>query len=225
MIDTKWLTVTVLAQDASILVAFLLFLLNPKAGRRQFFLLGLLLLINLIGESVGTTGGVFYRKNVNLVYSVSFLFVLPIFLLFYKAKINSRQIGKVLNYVIILFLVFGLLNLFFIQKPFAINSYTKSVGTITMIVVSITYFYLLIKELPTESITKLPMFWINTAVLIYYSGTFFQHLAADYLVTVLKDNLINAWTLHNFLGIIHYLMLSFGLWLNRSNLLQSSAAR
>lgn len=218
MTDTKWLTVTAVAQIVSIFAACVLFLLNPRAGRKDFLLLGLLLFVEFLAEITATTGAVIYRKNMNIVHSVSFLFILPVFLLFYKRKISSNQIGTALNVLIILFLVFGLLNLFFIQRPFGINSYTRMFGTISMIVVSITYFYILVKELPTESITKLPMFWINTAVLIYYSGTFFQHLATDYLVTVLNDNLINAWTIHNFLGILYYLMHAFALWLNRSNL-------
>jgi hypothetical protein len=222
--DTTWLTITVLAQDASILVAFVMFLLNQRNGKREFLLLGLLLFISLIADITGIIGAMIYRKNMNAIYSVFYLFFLPIFLLFYRSKIRSRQIGTLLNVVIILFLAFGVINFIFIQKT-AINSYTRSFATISMIAVSITYFYVLIKELPTETITRLPMFWINTAVLIYYSGTFFQYLATDYLVNVLNDNLINTWTLKNFLGIIYYCILSFALWLNRSNLLQDTSAR
>lgn len=225
MIDTKWLTVTVLAQDVCILFGFIIFLLNPKAGRKEFFLLGLLLLITLVGESIGTTRAIFLGKNANIVYSVSFLLILPLFLMFYKSKMNSKQVGRVLDVAITAFLVFGIVNLFFIQGTANMNSYTNSVGTITLMAISIVYFYFLLKELPTETITKLPMFWVNTAVLIYYSGTFIQYLAADYLITVLKDDLINSWTLHNFLGILHYLMLAFALWVNRSNLLHNPTPR
>ncbi|HZY79155.1 MAG TPA: hypothetical protein VFE50_06520 [Cyclobacteriaceae bacterium] len=221
--DTKWLTVTVLVQAASILVGFVVFMLNPKAGRREFFLLGLLLLLSLIQDLVGIVFGILLRHNVNVLNSIVFPFKLSLFLLFYKNKIDSRGTAQAINAAICFLGAFALTNLLFIQKT-SINSYTSVFGQVCMILISIRYFYLLILELPTESITKLPMFWINTAVLIYFSGTFFQYLAADYLVTVLNDNLINSWTLKNFVGIFYYAMLSFALWLNRSILLQVPAS-
>jgi hypothetical protein len=223
MTSTTWLTVTSLVQDAGMLVGFIAFILNPKTGRKEFFLLGLILLISLATDLAGMIGWFIYKTSMNLMYNTFYLLVLPMFLLFYKTKIKSNQIGGVLDGTIILFLAFGLINLFFIQDPFGITSYTAAFVSISMIVISIVFFYRLIKELPTETITKLPMFWINTAVLIYYSGIFFQYLAADYLVNVLKDDLINSWTLKNFLGIFYYLMLAFALWLNRSNLLQNTS--
>jgi hypothetical protein len=225
MVESPWLTVAVCAQVALIFIAFLSFLLNPKAGRKDFFVLGLILFITASSEAVVVIGFLVFTTNMNLIYNLSFLIILPLFLLFYKSRINSKQIGRILNSVISVFLVCGLINFFFVQGPTDTNSYTSSFGNISMIVVSVTYFYFLIKELPTETITKLPMFWINTAVLIYYSGVFFLYLTVDYLVTVLNDDMINSWTLHNFLGTIYYLMLAFALWLNRSNHLRSLPSR
>jgi hypothetical protein len=216
MLDTTWLTATAHAQLIAVFVANVAFLLNSKSGRKEFLFLGLLLFITLSSEVAGFVGGFIYRKNMNQVYNIVLLFVIPLFLSHYKTKISSQRTIYLVNVGLILFVIFGVIDLFFIQKELSMTMYTRQLGNILMILISIQYFYILIKELPTQSITRLPMFWINAAVLIYYSGTFFQYLTADYLVQVSNINFVNIWTIHNFLGTIYYLMLAYSLWVNRS---------
>ena len=111
---------------------------------------------------------------------------------------------------------FALTNMLFIQGISNTTSYTFIIRSLTFIVISLLYFYVLIRELPTESITKLPMFWINTAFLLYYSGVFFQWLVLDYLINEIKGDVVNTYTIKNGIGIIHYLLIAIGLWYNRS---------
>jgi hypothetical protein len=115
-----------------------------------------------------------------------------------------------------MYVLFGLINLFFVQGPYGHTSYTSSLRAVCLIVIALTYFYVLIQQLPTESITKLPMFWINTGILIYYSGTFFMNLTADYLINVLNNTLITYWMAYYFFGYVYYPMLWYALLLARA---------
>ena len=45
---------------------------------------------------------------------------------------------------------------------------------------SIYLFYQLINDQPTDNIRRFPVFWVNTAVLIYFSGNFFLFLAYSF---------------------------------------------
>lgn len=220
--DTTWLTVLGLTQTSLIFVGVSFFFATPPNGRKELFEIGLILLLSLVADASGIIGGLIYRVNMNLAYNIHGLLIIPLFLIFYRKKVQWRKVKLFLNILMAAFVAFGLANLFFIQEPLNFNSYTKTFGSVSMILVSLIYFYVLIRELPTESITKLPMFWINTAVLIYFSGTFFVNLSTDYLINVVKDNLIKPWTIHNFLGIVFYLIFSVGLWLNRSAFLSKS---
>jgi hypothetical protein len=215
-LDTTWLTVIGLAQDFAFLLGLLVYMLNPAAARREYLLLGLILLLSLIADLCGFTGGVLMSINMNLAYSLNNIVTLPLLLLFYRSKIKSVQVGNSFVAIIVVYLLFSLVNLFFIQGPTGINSYTSSFAAIIKLVLALVYFYALIRELPTESITKLPMFWINTAFLIFAAGTFFVNLSTDYLVNVVKDNYINAFMLHNLVGAVSWLLVAVGLWLNRS---------
>ncbi|MEJ0031144.1 MAG: hypothetical protein WDO15_12550 [Bacteroidota bacterium] len=187
-------------------------------------LLGLALLTSFVGDMVGFIGGFILRMNMNTESNILALIGLSITIWFYKTKIRIGTTGKAVSILAIVFILFGIVNLIFIQGHEKMNLYTLAFGAVSLILISLVYFYLLIKELPTESITRLPMFWINTAILIYYSGTFFQYLLTDYLINVLKGDIVNTWTIHNFLGFVFYVIVSVGLWLNRSLYLTTTAA-
>jgi hypothetical protein len=222
-VDTTWLTVIGLAQTTSILIGMVLFFITPPLGKKEVLELGLLLTFSLVADISGLVGGVIYRINMNLAFNLLGLLLLPLFILFYKRKIQWKNVRILLNVALAVFIVFALINIIFIQGLFSYNSYTRTFISVAMTIVSLIYFYVLIRELPTETITKLPMFWINTAVLIYSAGTFFVNLSTDYLINVVKDNLIKPWTIHNFLGIIFYSVVSIAFWLNRSAFLKKSS--
>ena len=58
------------------------------------------------------------------------------------------------------------------------------------------------------------MFWINTAILIYFSGNLFLFIFNTYLVSVLKDDLVVYWSFHNLLYLIKNVLFAIGLWQN-----------
>lgn len=118
--------------------------------------------------------------------------------------------------LVVIEICFALTNMFFIQGFGNTTSYTFVIRSLTITVISLLYFYVLVRDLPTESITKLPMFWINTSFLLYYAGVFFQWLLMDYLINELKGDVVNTYTIKNLIGVVHYLLIAFGLWYNRS---------
>lgn len=93
----------------------------------------------------------------------------------------------------------------------SLNTNTETIRDFVMIVCALGYFFFLIRELPQENITKLPMFWINSAVLVYFSCTFMLSLSLDYLTEILKDDLIGYWTFRNFLRVAFCLIICVGL--------------
>jgi len=199
-----------------IMIGMVIFLTIPKTGRREFAELGIILFLSLVTEFTGLLNLHFFHTNVNLVFNSFNLLNLPFAVLLYRHRIHWARRDLFSYSLITLFVLFSLINLFFIQGPFTFNSYTTSLASVCFIILSLIYFFVLIQQLPTESITKLPMFWINTAMLLYYSGTFFLYLSRAYLVNVLKDNQIVSWLIHNLLGLMLYGILSYGMLLVRA---------
>ena len=115
------------------------------------------------------------------------------------------------------FTILSLINVLFIQRA-AWNSYTYFLFGAILIVYCLLYFYVLIKRLPSLHVHHLPMFWINSATLIFHSGVFFLLSFMSYLVNVMKDNLLVYWTFHNGLSIVEHLIILVGLYYDLKSL-------
>ncbi len=201
----------------------IIFLITPKQGKKEFWELGTILIISLIVEVSAVIGIFLFHVNMNIASGIFNIVNLPLTILFYKRKLKLSH-SVMLNVYMYGFLAFALINFFFIQTPSGQNLYTNSIASITILILAIAYFYHTIQSLPVvvkhdqqPRLSREPMFWINTAILLYNSGTFTITLSADYLVRVLNSNLIVPWMIHNGLGIAYYLILSVALWINRAN--------
>ena len=103
------------------------------------------------------------------------------------------------------FFIFALINLFFFQKTTP-NSYSYIFHSAILIIYCLFYFYVLMRDLPSLYVHHLPMFWFNSAFLIFYAGTFFLFSFTSYLINVLKNNMLIYWSFHNILSIIEHLI-------------------
>jgi len=198
------------------LVGVVIYLTTPKPGRREYWPLGTLLVVQLLRDVISTVVYHTFHVNTNPIISTLNLPVFVMIVLLYKDKIHWAGAKKIATALIICYSIFGLINFIFIQGIFNANSYTWLIMNVSVIIISLTYFYVLIQQLPTESITRLPMFWINTGMLILYSGTFVTSLAADYLIRVLNNNMITTLYINYLLAMIFYALVWRALLLIRA---------
>lgn len=129
----------------------------------------------------------------------------------------GRKKKMVFILIAVVFLITAVLNSYLYQKS-SLNSYSYVFQAIVIIVYTILYFYKLIADLPEQYIHRLPMFWINSSFLIFYSGTFILFTFTSYLTHVVKDNMITYWSFHNMLSILEHLIIFVGLYYDISRL-------
>lgn len=163
-------------------------------------------LSNTISQSLYLSG---YGKLVNIPNSVYDLVSFCLLILIYYYALNKKY-GGFFFFICLFFLVMATMNLFFIQKSL-INSNIMFLRAIIIICLCVFYFYRLMVELPVTYLHRMPMFWINSAFLIYNAGALFLFAFTSYITTVLKDNLVLYWSFHNILSIIEHLVVLIGL--------------
>lgn len=115
----------------------------------------------------------------------------------------------------IIFFGFAFLSLYALtisKQITTLNANTEAIRDILMIVCSIVYFFVLLKDLPQKNLLEHPMFWINSGILFYFSCTFMLSLSLDYLILILNDNLIGYWAFRNFLRTLFCIVICIGLW-------------
>lgn len=91
--------------------------------------------------------------------------------------------------------------------------YTNAIDTAVLLGLCVYYFYNVLKTESEVNILSAPLFWINTGLLIYLSGSLLLFLSADYIIRVLKDDFALFLTVHNFLGVIANGLFFYGIWL------------
>jgi hypothetical protein len=127
----------------------------------------------------------------------------------YNHLTKSRYKATFLT-ITLLFLSLALFNLFFFQKV-TIASYNLLAGSFIMMVYSIFYFHRLMVEMPTVHLQRLPMFWFNSAFLIYHAGGIFLFAFTEYLITTMNDSFVQFATFRNALFFAQQLIILVGI--------------
>jgi len=91
--------------------------------------------------------------------------------------------------------------------------YTNAIDTAALLGLCVYYFYHVLTTESDVNILSAPLFWINTGLLIYLSGSLLLFLSADYIIRVLRDDFALFLTVHNFLGVLANGLFLYGIWL------------
>lgn len=196
-------------------------LIRSKARQPNMRLLGLAMFFSVLGNHVANILR-HYKISVNYSGTGFFICIIPLICAIYYQAMNKRGF-KTFLVVSIFYETFAFINVLFIQKSF-INSYTLVAQSIIVITLCIYYFYWLLQELPAAQLHKLPMFWVNSAYIIFYSANLFLFVFTSYLVHVLNSQLLVYWTLHNIIGIIQASMMIVALWMDLQNIKSPSSS-
>lgn len=95
-------------------------------------------------------------------------------LIYYKAFSNIK-FKNITKYAMVIITAVYLINLLFIQGFDRFNTYTIIVGRISLIIITLLYFFELLKKVETTSLYREPMLWISTGLLFYSVGSFLIH--------------------------------------------------
>ena len=63
-----------------------------------------------------------------------------------------------------------------------------------------------------EKLTNLPLFWINSALLVYFSGSLFLFLSFEPLGKLHETAALVSYMFHNLMGVIKNVLLGLGFW-------------
>lgn len=142
----------------------------------------------------------------------------PLFLsFFYFHSIQRRSLVRPLVIANLLMFIFSLLNMLYIQKT-TFNSFSTIPECLLILSLSISYYYKLLKDLPTKKIQGIPLFWVISAFSLTTAGKLILYSFRDYLINTVNDNLIFLWSLHNLLSVLGNLLIGWGAWLQYKQL-------
>lgn len=131
---------------------------------------------------------------------------------FYLSILKEEAAGRIIKYLLILFPVFCIVNFLFFQSIYQFNTYARPVEALIIMGCSLAYFA---QSNDAETRWSLnPINWINTGVLLYFSGALFIFSFSNLTVNELSEKYhainILMWNIHATLLLIMYLLIAFG---------------
>jgi hypothetical protein len=112
------------------------------------------------------------------------------------------------------FLVFFTINMATVQGFWLMNTYSKTLESIILIVYALMSFYQFANELKIERISEYPMFWFSSGVLIYFSSNIFIFILSNYFLEYSTQFYVRIWAIHAIFYIAFQIICALTLWLS-----------
>jgi hypothetical protein len=131
---------------------------------------------------------------------------------FYLSILKDKKARRVVKYVMVIFPLFCIINLIFFQSIYHFNTNARPVEALIIMACSLAYFAQINDEGTEWSIN--PLNWINTGILLYFSGALFIFSFSNLVVSHISKRYfaINTlmWNIHATLVLIMYLLIAKG---------------
>jgi hypothetical protein len=181
----------------------------------QYKWLAILLLFSFLCDFTNELQYHLFRLPVNIIGN-AYVVVSPLLLSgFFYACLKWKSLKTPLIIFNIISVVFTVTNFAFIQKG-NINTYSFIGEKLLIMVLSIMYYYKVLRELPAEKIYATGLFWVISTLFIINSAKLVIYTFTHYLVAF-KDNLLLLWTIHNTMSIIASLAIGISLLIYSKN--------
>lgn len=179
--------------------------------------LWVLVIAAVITEIVAVSWGRYgiYKNNLPLYHLyifVEFALLARVFSFGFEGLLGEKK----LVWVVCGFLGLVILNSLFFQPLDTMPTNTRTLESLLLLGFSLRYFFLVLKELKVFYLEKTFMFWVSSAILIFFSGNLLLFITSTYLLDplVVPESTYNeVWAIHGFLNLLLYLLYSIALCL------------
>lgn len=144
----------------------------------------------------------------HLYISISFIFLALFYLHELKGLINK----KIIIAIIILYELFCLQNVILFQSHLSYPSIPGAISALLLITFAIFLFANILRESKIRVLSASSLIWINSAVLLYYSGNFFFYTLYNFILSYSNEFLFRTLDFFRILNAIFYILIAIGLW-------------
>lgn len=168
-----------------------------------------LFIISLLSDLVGTymhNRGIHNLWLFNLYNLIEFALLALFFISLFKFERKWNLIISLGYFVALIVMIYISISQSFTEN---LNSTLMGLESIILICSAVYYFKVMLSKLEFDTPWSNPFFWINSGVLLYFSGGFFIFIFSDYRDV---SNTINLWDIHNIIHIIYNILIIIGFW-------------
>ncbi|CAN5905042.1 hypothetical protein BH11BAC7_BH11BAC7_32890 [soil metagenome] len=130
--------------------------------------------------------------------------------LFYIKAVPGKKITALITALILLFLVLAAYE--FRHNMNEMDVLSTTTEAFIVMFYAVLGFSLLLKNPVHSKVTSIPLFWINTAFLLYFAGNLFLFIFSSYVQQHFKKEFNELWGIHSIMSLIYYLLIATGFW-------------
>ena len=171
-----------------LMITFLISILAYRRYHDEKYLrtFPLFFLIVIIVEFTGTWLQARYGTNTFL-YNLYSILEFSFFLFFYLQIFKRASVKRRIRYLLVIFPLLCLVNIFFVQGMHAFHTYSFTLGSIIINVLGVLYFFQLFNGKEKVNLLKHPAFWINVALIFFYTTSMSFLSVLNYVSTLPKS--------------------------------------
>jgi hypothetical protein len=132
-----------------------------------------------------------------------------------RCIIENAKADRIILIVTAIFVLFAFVNILVIQKKAGFNSINFTIGCLILVVLCIYYFFELFQKTDAESLSRLPAFWIASAILFNTVLTFPTFALLSFMQETNRFNkgttkivLIHISVIFNIISVLTYILYS-----------------
>lgn len=211
-----WFFTEIIASFA-LIVPILMGIMNVKRLKESpLMIVFVYCLIYSVFEIIGWYYALNHLQNHFLFNLVSYFDILVWGLLYYLL-LDKLIIKRIIIFLVMITLILIFWSHFGTGRDFnRMDSFALSIGSISLMAMSLLFFYQLLNNLDIKNIFIYPFFWINVAVLIYFSGSFFSFIFAEYIAFSPDKSVTRYMGISAILLFFHRIFLAIGLWFSKT---------
>lgn len=186
-------------------------LVNIKLIRGYLKPVFLLLIICVLTDSIGIIAA---DKQINadrifFTYTlIEFSLISTFYIIFFR-----RYFRPVAVYAILVLFPISATALYFLYGVETADSFAVSVESFIFTCYCLFLFYYILKNLIFENLLASPVFWINTGILLYFTGNFCIFIFSSYVKSHATGEYSLLWrSIHTFFNIFMNIFFSIGFW-------------
>jgi hypothetical protein len=176
-------------------------------------LLWALIAISILTEIIGNISVFCFNSKNNILLFNLYTIIETILISTYYYFIIPNRYWKSLIFIISVLISTYSISQLLPTKVTSLNSISLTTESLMIVVFSILTFHNILKYPKYLNLLSAPIFWINSAFLLFFSGNLFLHLFSQYLQEHGLAAFYELWALwHSLLNILFYTLISIGFW-------------
>jgi hypothetical protein len=185
---------------------------------KKYFKPGEIALLYLVAISLCTeivdTLLIKYHLDNFYIYDIYTVFEFALISWFY---VKVFPLSRLTNLIyVMVFIFFGVAVFEFLNKPTIKEDIATTAESIFVILFTIFGFYSLLQNPVQSRVIAIPLFWFNSAFLIYFAGSLFLFIFSAYIQRHYHSLSRELYAIHSVMNILFYILISTGFWKTRA---------